>query len=341
MKKLIVLLFLVISSFANAQDIHFSQTYAAPLYSNPATTGFFNGNYRFTAIYRNQWASVTIPYSTISSSIDFNFTKNKTDLLGVGFLLFSDGAGDSRFVTNMFAMSLAYAKSLDRDKKAYLNFGLQAGYTHSSIDFQHLDFPEEYLNGKLTETFPRTSYGYFDTNLGVEGYYLPSKDLSFQAGFSGFHLNKPILTFVNDPTAIIPIKYIANIGASIPINDIVMYPKVIYSKQWPHQEWVFGSLFRISSEKSNDVTKTFYVGLMDRWAPAPRDTANNVIGSGNDAIIIVTKMVINQWSFHFSYDINTSSLKKASNGFGGPEIAVQYIGKFKHTKPHKIYCPTL
>lgn len=325
MKKLI-LLFLLITSFASAQDIHFSQMYTAPLYINPAKTGFFNGSYRYTAIYRNQWASVTVPYSTISASADVNFTSNSNDLFGMGILTYSDRAGDSKFTTNSFDLSLAYAKCLDRYKKAYMNFGLQVGYTESYLDYTNLYFNENYMGGNLTEQFATNVYGYFDLNYGIEGYYLVDKDRSFEIGFSQFHINHPVQTFTNDFTATIPQKFIANIGASFPIKSVIFYPKIVYENQFPHQELIFGSMSKISSEKSNNITKTFYVGVLCRW---------------NDAIILVTKLDRNQWSFHFSYDINYSSLSKASHFLGGPEIAIQYIGKFKRTKPHKIYCPVL
>ena len=324
--KRLILLFLLISSFIQAQDVHFSQMYTAPLYTNPAKTGFFNGSYRYTSVYRNQWASVTVPYSTISASVDINFTSSDNNLLGIGLLTYSDKAGDSKFTTNSFDLSISYAKCLDRYKKAYLNFGLQTGYTESYINYSALTFEQNYNGGVLTEQFATNVYGYFDLNYGVEAYYLIDKDRSFEIGFSEFHLNHPIQTFLNDITASIPQKYIVNIGASFPIKGTILYPKVLFENQYPHRELLFGALSQISSEKSNNVTKTFYAGVLYRW---------------NDAIILVSKLDRNQWSFHASYDINYSSLSKASHFLGGPEIAIQYIGKFEHKRPHKIYCPAL
>ena len=323
MKKILFLL-LLICNITRAQDIHFSQMNTAPLYMNPATTGFFNGDYRLTAIYRNQWATVTIPYSTISASTDFNFVE-KSNLLGLGFVAFSDRAGDSRFTTNSFAVSLAYDKTLDARKQFFINFGLQAGYTNSYLDYTNLSFNENYLGAPLTETFVTNSYGYFDTNLGFAAYYLPSKDASFEIGASGFHLNSPVQTFMGDFTATIPKKYIFNIGASLPISRMsVIYPKVIYSYQKPHQELVFGALGRIKTEKSGKDVKSFYLGALNRW---------------NDAICLVAKMDINKFTINLVYDVNYSTLVKASYAQGGPEIAIQYIGEIKHKPHHKIYCP--
>jgi len=51
-------LILAAISYSNdlkAQDPHFSQFYAAPLYLNPALAGTSAGNYRVGVNYRDQW----------------------------------------------------------------------------------------------------------------------------------------------------------------------------------------------------------------------------------------------------------------------------------------------
>lgn len=54
----IILLF---SLYINAQDIHFSQFYEAPLSRNPALAGIFTGNLRVQLLHRNQWATIDVP----------------------------------------------------------------------------------------------------------------------------------------------------------------------------------------------------------------------------------------------------------------------------------------
>ena len=55
---MVVLLLLLLEKRSGAQvDPHFSQNYAYPLYLNPAFTGVIDGDYRATAIYKNQWLS--------------------------------------------------------------------------------------------------------------------------------------------------------------------------------------------------------------------------------------------------------------------------------------------
>ena len=59
-----------------AQDIHFSQFFQAPLLVNPSLTGVFNGDQRAIVQYRNQWDEFA-PYTTYSFSIDGGLFKKK------------------------------------------------------------------------------------------------------------------------------------------------------------------------------------------------------------------------------------------------------------------------
>ena len=55
MKKISILIFsLALSLAINAQDIHFSQFYMAPLNLNPALTGVMNCQQRLAGNYRNR-----------------------------------------------------------------------------------------------------------------------------------------------------------------------------------------------------------------------------------------------------------------------------------------------
>ncbi len=328
MKKVYtVLLFSLITLASEAQDIHFSQFYAAPLYMNPAKTGFFNGNYRMTAIYRNQWKSVTVPYQTISGSLDFSIPTgfNKKDMIGIGMMAFSDRAGDSHFTTNMFEGSVAYNKSLDRWGRSYLGFGMQAGYVNSFLDFSNLSFDENFEGGNTTENFAYNTSGYLDVNSGIEYNYMPTKATNVNFGFNVSHINKPIQTFMNDNSSAIPRKYVGSFGATLPITSMAsIYPKIAYSIQGPHQELVLGAFGKVAMDKKKGQEKSVYFGALNRW---------------KDAVIFIARMDIDQISFTCSYDLNYSKLAKVSNAQGGPEIAIQYIGSIPSWKKNKINCP--
>ncbi len=105
-----------------AQDIHFSQYYAAPLTLNPAATGDFDGLFRFTGIYRNQWLGVSNVkpfFSTPSVGVDFALlddkfegTKIEGSKLGVGLHFTNDQQNESTFSTNQIGIKLLLKREL-------------------------------------------------------------------------------------------------------------------------------------------------------------------------------------------------------------------------------------
>ena len=95
---LVVCMFGAIAVFA--QDLHFSQFQASPLNHNPALTGIFNGDKRFSASYRNQWFSVPVDYLTFSGSYDMKFRPDGArSFWSAGAVFNYDRAGDSKLAT--------------------------------------------------------------------------------------------------------------------------------------------------------------------------------------------------------------------------------------------------
>ena len=59
MKKfLFVIILISIGVLLQAQDVHFSQIYEAPLAINPSFTGYFDGNHRIAGNYKSQWNNI-------------------------------------------------------------------------------------------------------------------------------------------------------------------------------------------------------------------------------------------------------------------------------------------
>src|SRR5258705_4781229 len=98
-RRCLLLILIINSLIAEAQqDINFSQFYELPLLRNPALAGIFNGNVRFTAAYRNQWQSITVPYRTMALGSEFKFFKGLAagDFITAGLQITNDIAGDSK-----------------------------------------------------------------------------------------------------------------------------------------------------------------------------------------------------------------------------------------------------
>src|ERR1700733_14673893 len=119
---------LLTAPVAFAQDIHFTQFDMQPLVINPAFTGMFDGQVRAAAIYRNQWASVTVPYVTYGASVDLPvYIDRNGDYLAAGLQLYKDQAGDANLSNFSGLLSIAYHKffGVTENGKSDLAVGLQ------------------------------------------------------------------------------------------------------------------------------------------------------------------------------------------------------------------------
>src|SRR5260221_11779678 len=74
-------------------DPHFSQYYVYPSWLNPALTGAFDGEYRVSGIYRNQWGNISSPFSTQGLSGEFNTDKNAS----LGLSVINQKAGNGGY----------------------------------------------------------------------------------------------------------------------------------------------------------------------------------------------------------------------------------------------------
>ncbi len=316
------------------QDFHFSQFANSPLNLNPAQTGFFRGSHRFVLNHRNQWSSVTKPYSTISGSFDMQLLKRKfkQDIIGIGLVFNSDKSGDAAMGTTQASLSLSYTKSLNRRNSHFISFGLQGGGAQHKFDYTQLNFDNQY-NGDYYdpglyngENFNRDSYLYMDISTGLHWFLQLQDQLMFNAGFSVFHLNQPQLSFFDNNNVKLNTRYVfyANSSVGLGINTD-MLPSLLIMKQGPYSELCLGTDFKFINNNSPYFYSAIIVGAFLR---------------NQDAVILKAGLEQRKWSICLSYDFNFSGLTPASKYLGGYEISVIYIVNQLHKKKVKeIPCP--
>ena len=88
MKRITIILFFL-PYLLWSQDIHFTQWMHHPVFSNPATSGFFDGEYRIHAQQRSQWGSVSVPLQVLLRN-GYEFERS-----GFRWQLLLDNAGTS------------------------------------------------------------------------------------------------------------------------------------------------------------------------------------------------------------------------------------------------------
>ncbi len=334
-KFYIFICFLFWATISKAQDPHFSQFYMSPLSLNPAMAGLMKEDMRFIANYRSQWASVSVPYKTMSISADMSVLDGKlgNNILGVGLFLMNDKAGTSEMRNTQAQLAVAYSKSLNAQGNTFLSVGGQIGVVQQSVDHSKLIFDSQYdgdiLNPNLNtgEEFERTSFWYADATAGVAWSFVPDKYNSYYAGVSMAHINEPKVGFTTADSELLYRKITMYLGAEIRLNGIFsVIPRMVYLKQGPSKEVNFGGLLKLNVSKLDATTmQSLYFGTMHRM---------------NDAQIVILRYDYGNWGVGLSYDVNISTLEAASNFRGGFEIGIVYKStNTEKSKQKPIGCP--
>lgn len=335
---------LALSFGVSAQDIHFSQFYLSPLNLNPALTGVMNCNTRITANYRNQWASVlrANAYNTYSVSYDQRIPVARYDFFGLGATFWGDRAGESNFSTLSARLAGSYSKRMGggRSSNHYLVFGVEGGVSQRSIDFLNLRFGSQHdgqggYDGTLPsgERFDFDNFFYIDASAGLLWFSVLDDDNSFYAGGAYYHLNRADQSFVEDEYEALYSKYVFHAGGEFAITPRVgILPGIVSFVQGPSFELNTGASARFVLGSRKYSYSAFQAGL---WFRIANHFENPFI---MDALILSTRFDYNQFTLGFSYDINVSSLKAASNANGAFEFALNY--KICPPVRRGIYCPT-
>ena len=158
MRKLLISIFFLVFFFEiQAQDRLFSQFYASPLTLNPALTGAFEGKFRVSSIYRDQWRkALDEPYQTFSSALDLRWRMGKEksrlkDHASVGVMFFQDKVAGYSEAFRVLKPSSRFVFSVwDRIEQNEFCWCV-------NVAVRRL-FPED-----PPELMARTAYGYYDT----------------------------------------------------------------------------------------------------------------------------------------------------------------------------------
>ncbi|MDD3685542.1 MAG: PorP/SprF family type IX secretion system membrane protein, partial [Bacteroidales bacterium] len=195
-KLILIVLFLMSGSLLWSQDIHFSQFFSAPLHTNPANAGNFEGDYRFVLNNKNQWNTFTNAYTTFAGSFETAFDDiiKKNSRLGTGIQINNDIAGDGKFGTTQFYLNLAYSFPIDKASKINITTGLNGGYVMHGINFNNLYFGNQYDGEQFVPELPSgesisfDKISYADFGAGFLAKYKYKPELNFEAGFAVNHI---------------------------------------------------------------------------------------------------------------------------------------------------------
>lgn len=312
-----------------AQDPHFSQYYANPIYTNPAFAGSSIVG-RGVINYRSQWPGISGTFRTYSASYDEHY-----DIIngGLGFMVTNDEAGVGLLRTTSF--SGIYAYQVQVTKKITIQAALQAGIFQKYVDFSKLTFRDMMDNGGIkwttSEVPPSNAVNYYNVSAGFIVY-----SNNFYAGLAVHNINEPVASFFNgrfsdtgkEALTYVQKRYTGHAGLVIPITrsrdeskSSNLWPNIIYMTQGIATELNLGMYYN----RGALVLGTYF-----------RQNG----GSNPDAVIVLAGFRLKKLRFGVSMD-NTVSEARVGGAAKSYEVSLAFeLRKREHKKTFRtIRCP--
>jgi hypothetical protein len=226
--------------------------------------------------------------------------------------------------------ALNYHKSLSADRNMYLSFGFMGGLVQRTIDRSSIKTTSTYQSGFDGETALVPQYKYFDGSAGVSfNTQLGENSMNnLVLGVAYHHFNKPKNSFFNDANIMVQAKWVYSADVKMAVNESAFV--TIYNdhvRQGSYSETISGLLYGL---KIGPYTETpdyvLQAGAFLRWG---------------DAVIPALQLDYRPFAVSLSYDINISKLAAATNGRGGYELSVKYVGFLNrdNSSADAVRCP--
>lgn len=314
---------------ATAQvDPHFSQYYVYPSWLNPALTGAFDGEYRVSGIYRNQWNNVSSAFQTPGLSADFTTSKNIN--FGVSVMNQTAGDGGYNYLTGYASAAYTGLRFGNGDYQRIV-FGMQAGLINRRFNPNKLKFGDQWnpVTGQATQptldVFTKTSAATFDAGAGILYFDAqPGKKFNLFAGYSANHLTMPEDPFLASGQERLPMRHTVHGGARIAASqNVTITPNLMYLRQGNAQAFMAGAYVSMRANETTEFLAGANYRINDAFSPfVGFNYRNMVLGA--------------------SYDINSSDLGKLAQGASAFEISLSFVGRRSARTPEtEFVCPRL
>jgi len=302
---------------AAAQDAHFTQFYAAPIYLNPAFAGT-SVQSRFTMNYRNQWPAIPKAFVTYGISYDQYMPDIKS---GIGFMLMHDKAGTGGLSRTHIAV--AYSNEIKINRKTSFRPSIQASYNFGNVNVGRLVFGDQLIRDNAptsVEQIFADPKGYLDF---AGGLLLYAK--KYWVGISGHHLNRPNESFLGEISQL-PIKYSIHGGHRFRIkgtgyrrsrNELVA--AFNYRGQAQFDQLDIGAYYEATP---------LTIGIWYRNLPLKSNTFNY---ANHDSFSLLVGMKYNGYKVAYSYDFTVSQLSIGASA-GSHELSMSYEWANKKNK---------
>ncbi len=328
--RFFLFIFLLGFSFqAQAQDPHFSQFYANPMYLNPSYAGS-NFCPRVIMNYRNQWPNLPGDYVTYNTSFDFGLQEIHG---GLGLIVLHDNAGSGVMTTNKISLLYSYHSNLT--STTTLSAGFQFTYFERQLDSDlfYGDQIDAFYGFIYPTNDPFSAERYFKVNYtDLSAGVLLTTDQFFVGG-AVHHLTEPSYAFLESyfEEGKLPMKLTLHGGSRIIVEDLGWFNSTFLSKFsvfTPHliiQKQAGSEQINIGGLLSSD-----HLGLGLGY----RRGFNN-----SDALIILLGYELEKYKIGYSYDVTVSKLGLSSAGAHEISLQIQLGCFYKKPSQNTIPCP--
>ena len=361
-----------------AQDRHFTLFNFAPLVTNPAYTGAYEGTVRVGGIFRDQ--SLNIPgLSNVYLTQDFYvdaplLNVRKRDWIGAGINIYNDVAGSFGLGYQTFHASVAYHLSLDSKNDNVLTLGIQGGTVSRSIsggrgrsiayqDVIAIDpqfdaqspFGNAGTGGGGGNAMDNPSSSFFDLGAGLLLKSKLNKATNIEFGFSLQHITRNFV--LGDSTGTrntysftdlgrdrddftIPTLFVLHGQYNVDLTDVwSLSPSFLFQQAKNQNEAVIQFLGGYKLLK-REIRDDGRKGrlIKDKDAPKIRFGLGYRLG---DAMQVLLGFEKGDFRAGIGYDLTLSTLADANGGNGAVEIAASYIFRI-YKQPEvdpAILCP--
>jgi type IX secretion system PorP/SprF family membrane protein len=325
MKKLVatIVVFLFVITSSGAQDFHYSQFFAAPLFLNPALAGSTELS-RAGLNYRKQWPGLDYDFNAYSAYFDhYSFDLRS----GIGLAV--NSFQETNMKVNTTDVSAFYSYNLQIGESWNFRVGTQVSLVRRSADLDNLVFGDQVnlfnrsINPATIDYVPDFDpYSYFDVGLGA----LLNNE-TFWLGSSFHHVNQPGISFYPDDALVyLPVKWSIHGGLNFPLGanqyfgskfDNMASVMANFRKQGPFQQFDIGGQL---------LYKSLITGLSFRGIPGIEKLSNQ-----NSVILLVGLKLDTGMTVGYSYDFMVSDIGNQTKG--AHEISIRhqfFLGDPKH-----------
>ena len=305
----------------HAQDQHFSLLDLDPLLFNPAYSGFFDGSGRFGAVYRNQWASVSTPFQTVTATTEVALMRSVRNRngLSVGAWVSNDRAGTLHYGSTSASAILSYFQALG-DGNDLISIALEGGAGQMGFDPEHIEMIDP------SETFLSTSRFYPTIGTGAAWFHEWSDILYTKIGLSVRNINEPDISMTQSGSRLAR-KWNAYARAEWRmLRQWSIMPVAGFQYQGRYSELVYGADARWYVDEHPSSYLAYSAGIIMRHG---------------DAASINLAVLWREWTFALSYDANFSKLAEASHTIGSLEVGIIYLLGKKDRSKRALPCPII